>query len=96
MSLGSLTLLISRECDTYYKTRFQKLIHRVDALRFPHSDLIVKERGRRGARAIGVALEERSSHGTGRADEPPEEGKLVEPIGIEPMTSCLQSRRSPS
>ena len=22
--------------------------------------------------------------------------KLVEPIGIEPMTSCLQSRRSPS
>ena len=23
-------------------------------------------------------------------------GKLVEPIGIEPMTSCLQSRRSPS
>jgi hypothetical protein len=23
MSLGSLTLLISRECDTYYKTRFQ-------------------------------------------------------------------------
>ncbi len=36
MSLGSLTLLISRECDTYYKTRSQKLIHRVDALRFPH------------------------------------------------------------
>ena len=23
MSLGSLTLLISRECDTYYKTRFK-------------------------------------------------------------------------
>jgi hypothetical protein len=22
--------------------------------------------------------------------------KMVEPIGIEPMTSCLQSRRSPS
>ena len=72
MSLGSLTLLISRECDTYYKTRSQKLIHRVDALRFPHSNLIVKERGRRGARAIGAALVERRSHGTGEADEPPE------------------------
>ena len=45
MSLGSFTLLISRECDTYYKTRFQKLIHRVDALRFPHFDCFVKERG---------------------------------------------------
>ena len=26
----------------------------------------------------------------------PREVMLVEPIGIEPMTSCLQSRRSPS
>jgi hypothetical protein len=56
---------------------------------------LLKSGGRRGARAIGAALEERSSHATGEADEPPE-GKLVEPIGIEPMTSCLQSRRSPS
>ena len=24
------------------------------------------------------------------------DSKLVEPIGIEPMTSCLQSRRSPN
>jgi hypothetical protein len=95
MSLGPFTLLISRECDTYYKTRSQKLIHRVDALRFPHFVRLLKSGGRRGARAIGAALEERSSHATGEADEPPE-GKLVEPIGIEPMTSCLQSRRSPS
>ena len=55
MSLGSLTLLISRECDTYYKTRIKK-IHRVDALRFPHFDCLVKERGRLRARAISVAL----------------------------------------
>jgi hypothetical protein len=46
MSLGSLTLLISRECDTYYKKRdSRKLNHRVDALRYLHFRLIVKERG---------------------------------------------------
>jgi hypothetical protein len=45
MSLGSFTLLISRECDTYYKTRSQKLIHRVDALRFPHSVRFLKSGG---------------------------------------------------
>ena len=45
MSLGSLTLLISRECDTYYKTRSKKLIHRVDALRFPHFVRLLKSGG---------------------------------------------------
>ena len=92
MSLGSLTLLISRECDTYYKTRIKK-IHRVDALRFPHFDCLVKERGRLCARAISIAFAWNALLIT-RAAEPPE--GLVEPIGIEPMTSCLQSRRSPS
>ena len=66
MSLGSLTLLISRECDTYYKTRFQKLIHRVDALRFPHfvrflkSGAPVRPCDRRCTRV------ERNAHRTGR------------------------------
>ena len=94
MSLGSLTLLISRECDTYYKKRdSKKLNHRVDALRYLHFHLFVKERGRLCARAISVALPASAMLIT-RADEPPR--GLVEPIGIEPMTSCLQSRRSPS
>jgi hypothetical protein len=52
MSLGSLTLLISRECDTSDHAKN----HRVDALRFPHYDSFVKERGRRGARAISTAF----------------------------------------
>ena len=94
MSLGSLTLLISRECDTYYKKRdSKKLNHRVDALRYLHFHLFVKERGRLCARAISIAFAWNALLIT-RAAEPPE--GLVEPIGIEPMTSCLQSRRSPS
>ncbi len=47
--------------------RSQKLIHRVDALRFPHYDSVVKERGRPGARAISAAFaRERNAHHTGR------------------------------
>ena len=45
MSLGLSSLLISRECDTYYKTRFNKLNHRVDALRYLHFRFFVKELG---------------------------------------------------
>jgi len=68
MSLGSLTLLISRECDTYYKKRdSKKLNHRVDALRYLHFRLIVKERGRLCARAIKHRVRlERIAHHTGR------------------------------
>jgi hypothetical protein len=65
MSLGSLTLLISRECDTYYKTRFQKLIHRVDALRFPHFVRFLKSGGARAPvrSALHSSRVQRTSHG---------------------------------
>jgi hypothetical protein len=95
MSLGSLTLLISRECDTYYKTRLQKLIRRVDALRFPHSVRLLKS----GGAEAPVRSELRSMSAAPMARAKPKnrrKQRLVEPIGIEPMTSCLQSRRSPS
>jgi hypothetical protein len=38
-----------------------------------------------------VIAPSRRSHGSSKVA-----GKLVEPTGIEPVTSCLQSRRSPS
>ena len=66
MSLGSLTLLISRECDTYYKTRFQKLIHRVDALRYLHFRFVVKERGARAPVRSALRPVGRNAHHTGR------------------------------
>jgi hypothetical protein len=95
MSLGPFTLLISRECDTYYKTRSQKLIHRVDALRFPHFVRLLKSGGAEAP--VRSELRSRSAAPMTRAKPMNRrKGKLVEPIGIEPMTSCLQSRRSPS
>jgi hypothetical protein len=66
MSLGSLTLLISRECDTYYKTRFQKLIHRVDALRFPHSVRLLKSGGAEAPMRSALHSDERIAHHTCR------------------------------
>ena len=47
MSLGSLTLLISRECDTSTKRDLKNRNHRVDALRFPHSVRFLKSGGAR-------------------------------------------------